>query len=239
MGAWGDHGVALAISFGNRRRLKAALANTKSQSTFGKPRSFTLYIQAIVFSQPNAGRRSSPRMPPMVVRDRFAVDPLVVRVLLLTWGRSLIPAIGRHQTANHSYMAERIRLLELGRNARHLFEKQEAREKRRLLDFLVSNCSWKDGQLTAEFRQPFNLLADTTMAAATATAEGGAESVKSEIWLLRLDSTHQRSAFHTAGRHYWAHRNQVTPRADFAHQGFEPGRQRAAYTHDLQPIPNT
>jgi hypothetical protein len=35
--------------------LNAALANTKSQSTFGRPRSFTLRIHAIVLSQPHAG----------------------------------------------------------------------------------------------------------------------------------------------------------------------------------------
>ena len=96
--------------------------------------------------------------------------------------------IEQHETANQSYMAEGVRLLELARNARRLFEKQEAREKRRLLDFLVSNCSWKDGQLTAEFRQPFDSLAATAMAAATAAAEGRPESAKNEIWLLRLDS---------------------------------------------------
>ena len=90
-------------------------------------------------------------------------------------------------------MAEGVRLLELARNARRLFEKQEAREKRRLLDFLVSNCSWKEGQLTAEFRQPFDALADTALAAATVSATGGAESAKSEIWLLRLDSNQQPS----------------------------------------------
>jgi hypothetical protein len=42
-------------SFGNRIKLKAALANTNSQSTFAKPRSFTFRIQAMVFSHPNAG----------------------------------------------------------------------------------------------------------------------------------------------------------------------------------------
>ena len=96
--------------------------------------------------------------------------------------------IEQHEVANQSYMAEGVRLLELARNARRLFEKQEAREKRRLLDFLVSNCSWKDGQLMAEFRQPFDLLADTAMAAASATADDGPESAKNEIWLPFLDS---------------------------------------------------
>ncbi len=90
-------------------------------------------------------------------------------------------------------MAEGVRLLELARNARRLFEKQEAREKRRLLDFLVSNCSWQDGQLTAEFSQPFDALANTAMAAATSTAKDRAESAKNKIWLLRLDSNQQPS----------------------------------------------
>ena len=91
--------------------------------------------------------------------------------------------IEQHQTANQSYMAEGIRLLELARNARHLFEKQEAREKRRLLDFLVSNCFWRDNRLTAEFRQPFYLLADTAKAAARAGVAAGSEPAKNEIWL--------------------------------------------------------
>ena len=44
-----------ASSLGSRIRLKAALAKTKSQSTFGSPRSLTLRIQAIVFSHPKDG----------------------------------------------------------------------------------------------------------------------------------------------------------------------------------------
>ena len=44
-----------ARSVTSRRRLNAALAKRKSQSTFAKPRSFTFRIQAIVLSQPNAG----------------------------------------------------------------------------------------------------------------------------------------------------------------------------------------
>ena len=92
------------------------------------------------------------------------------------------------QTANQSYMAEGIRLLELAQNARHLFEKQEASEKRRLLDFLVTNCFWRDNRRTAEFRQPFDLLADAARAAATASAADESDSAKSEIWLGGRDS---------------------------------------------------
>lgn len=56
------------------------------------------------------------------------------------------------------------------------------------LDFLVSNCSWRDGQLRAEFRQPFDSLADSAMAAATVAAAGGSDQAKREIWLGRRDS---------------------------------------------------
>ncbi len=70
--------------------------------------------------------------------------------------------IERHQNANRSYMDEGVRLLELAQSARRLFDRQEAREKRRLLDFVVSNCSWKDGELTADLRQPFDILAKAT-----------------------------------------------------------------------------
>ena len=74
--------------------------------------------------------------------------------------------IERHQTADRSYLEEGVRILELARNAQRLFEKQEPREKRRLLNFLVSNCSWKGGELTADLRQPFDLLAKSTAIAA-------------------------------------------------------------------------
>src|SRR5258706_14969673 len=91
--------------------------------------------------------------------------------------------IERHRAANKSYMDEGVRLLELARNARRLFERQEPREKRRLLNFLVSNCSWKSGELSTVLRQPFDLLAETTATAAQAARAGQRNWTKSEIWL--------------------------------------------------------
>ena len=96
--------------------------------------------------------------------------------------------IERHQAADQSYLEEGVRLLELARNAQRLFEKQEPREKRRLLNFVVSNCSWKGGELAARLRQPFELLAQTTAVAAQAAACGRPNLAKSEIWLPGPDS---------------------------------------------------
>jgi hypothetical protein len=55
-------------------------------------------------------------------------------------------------------------------------------------NFPLSNCSWKDGEIVATFRQPFDLLAQTTVAATRATVEGNPNSAKSEIWLGDQDS---------------------------------------------------
>jgi hypothetical protein len=91
--------------------------------------------------------------------------------------------IERHQVAEQSYLEEGVRLLELARNARRLFEKQEPREKRRLLNFVVSNCTWKGGRLSVTLRQPFDFLEKTATMAAQVTALRGSGLARSEIWL--------------------------------------------------------
>jgi site-specific DNA recombinase len=53
--------------------------------------------------------------------------------------------ISGHQSAEQSYFEEGVRILELARNARRLFEKQEPREKRRLLQFVVSKLHLEGG----------------------------------------------------------------------------------------------
>ena len=96
--------------------------------------------------------------------------------------------IARHESAEQSYMDEGVQILELARNAQKLFERQQPREKRRLLNFVLSNCSWEDGEVIATFRQPFDLLAQTAAIATHAAAISDSNSVKSEIWLGDLDS---------------------------------------------------
>jgi len=91
--------------------------------------------------------------------------------------------IERLRAADRSYMDEGVQLLELGRNAQCLFEKQDPREKRRLLNFLLSNCTWEDGEVVATFRQPFDRLAETAERAAGARAGETAKPTKTEIWL--------------------------------------------------------
>jgi site-specific DNA recombinase len=94
----------------------------------------------------------------------------------------LMRAIQELQAANQTYLKEGIRLLELGRRAHELFQKQEPREKRRLLDFVLSNCTWKEGALQAAFRQPFDLLIASTKAYEHKKAAGVASNGFFENW---------------------------------------------------------
>lgn len=64
-----------------------------------------------------------------------------------------------------------------------LFEKQPASAKRRLLDFVVSNCRWANGKLTVEFCQPFDMIAvGVTEARQMKAAEEGSDDLHQEMY---------------------------------------------------------
>jgi len=95
----------------------------------------------------------------------------------------ILGSIEEHQAANQTYLDEGIRILELSRRAYELFVKQPPREKRHLLNFLLSNCTWKDGQLTANLRQPFNMIAEMNIAYQKKKATSSAKGDLSANWL--------------------------------------------------------
>jgi site-specific DNA recombinase len=88
-----------------------------------------------------------------------------------------------HQAADQSYLEEGVRLLDLAHDAQRLFAKQEPHEKRRLLNFVLSNSTWKNGELSVAFRQPFDLLAQTTAIVAGGNGGGGLHSPGHPGWL--------------------------------------------------------
>jgi hypothetical protein len=63
--------------------------------------------------------------------------------------------------------------------------KQEAREKRRLLNFVLSNSTWNNGELTPEFRQPFDVLAVTNKSYKSKRAARACPGGTFENWLRR------------------------------------------------------
>jgi site-specific DNA recombinase len=89
---------------------------------------------------------------------------------------ALLRQITQHQQANQTYLHEGIQLLQLAQQAADLFARQESKEQRRLLDFVLSNCTWADGKLTVQFRQPFDLLAVTNEALRKEKAAGSDSS---------------------------------------------------------------
>jgi hypothetical protein len=84
----------------------------------------------------------------------------------------MLADIERHQAADQSYMEEGVALLELANSAADLFEKQPSSEKRKLLDFVLSNSLWDGETLIPKFRQPFDMIADAAKSFATEKAAG-------------------------------------------------------------------
>ena len=96
--------------------------------------------------------------------------------------------LSRHQDASNDYMDEGVALLTLARKAHGLFEGSSGPEKRRLLNFLLSNCTWKHGELSADYQQPFDMLAETIDGTDPSQGGGGAATPQSENWSGREDS---------------------------------------------------
>ena len=61
---------------------------------------------------------------------------------------------GPHQTANRSYIEEGVQLLELAHRAPALFESQQPGEKCKLLNFVLSNCTWKASNSSRNIGNP-------------------------------------------------------------------------------------
>jgi hypothetical protein len=80
--------------------------------------------------------------------------------------------IAHHGDVGQDYVAEGVELLHLANRAASLFKRQPASEKRRLLDFVLSNSTWKEGQLDPVFRQPFDIIADAAAMSANEKAAG-------------------------------------------------------------------
>lgn len=96
--------------------------------------------------------------------------------------------LDEHEEANQNYLNEGIRLLELASRAYALYAKQDGFEKRRLLNFVLSNSSWKGGELTPKFRQPFDLLAVTIAEGREEVTAGAVKTAPFEKWLPGQDS---------------------------------------------------
>jgi site-specific DNA recombinase len=104
----------------------------------------------------------------------------------------MLDEIALHQAADQCYLDVGVRLIDIASNVHQLFKQKDPVEKRRLLNFVISNSIWKEGTLTAQWRQPFDLIAETTALAAAETARGDENSAHCKVWLPGLDSNQRQ-----------------------------------------------
>jgi len=88
-----------------------------------------------------------------------------------------------HLTAENKFMDRGIQLLSLSQNAHRLFEVQEPYRKRALLNFVLSNSVWKNGELTADFKQPFDFLAESIADAGDVAGLEISDLAQKQKWL--------------------------------------------------------
>ena len=69
-------------------------------------------------------------------------------------------SIEKHENANHCYYDAGVKILRLAQRAYTLWLSQPQTEKRKLLDLLLSNCTFDGTSLTATYRKPFCWLAE-------------------------------------------------------------------------------
>ena len=96
--------------------------------------------------------------------------------------------IERHHDADDSYLDAGIAMLKLAGEAHSLFEKRSSSERRSLLGLLLSNCKWANGELTADFNEPFDFLAKAVENDPGPGSDGNADCGKTGNWLGREDS---------------------------------------------------
>ncbi len=68
--------------------------------------------------------------------------------------------INSHMAADRNYLQQGVQILELANRAYALYLQQPHKERATLLRFVLLNCSLKDGNLTAVYRKPFDMLAN-------------------------------------------------------------------------------
>ena len=76
----------------------------------------------------------------------------------------------------------------MARDARRTFGEAGLERKQSLLATLLSNSTYKDGVVTANFRKPFDIIVESLPREALLKAGGGPKIAKTAEWLPEPDS---------------------------------------------------
>jgi len=90
-----------------------------------------------------------------------------------------------HQNANVNYLEKGVEILELAHKAHSLYLAQTPHEQWRLLDCVLSNCTFSEGRITPTYRKPFDSFAVTNAAYQREKAMSPQKDDLFDIWLPR------------------------------------------------------
>jgi site-specific DNA recombinase len=114
------------------------------------------------------------------------VDPGMFERLSADWRKQqnrCLREIERRQSADQHYLEEGVTILEMARNAQRLFDSEEPMQKRRLLNFVVSNSTWANGELNFYLREPFGFIAEMAKFTSSNDSSNGGNFADHSAWL--------------------------------------------------------
>jgi len=89
----------------------------------------------------------------------------------------------RLSEADNAYIDDGIALLGDTKDARRMFAEADFAGKRNILHHLLSNCSHKDGEVSATFRKPFDIIVKILPRAKASEGASSAKIGQSRKWL--------------------------------------------------------
>ncbi|MFA5107843.1 MAG: recombinase family protein [Patescibacteria group bacterium] len=93
-----------------------------------------------------------------------------------------------HTRADENYLISATTVLNLARNASEIFESSEVAEKRQILNFLLQNCRVEGREMLFDLKKPFDVIAKSALASASAQTENSAFGAVRPMWLPVLDA---------------------------------------------------
>ena len=96
--------------------------------------------------------------------------------------------LGNHTRANLDYIEKGVLILELAQDAYSQYVNQNDYEKRKLLDFVLSNCLVRGNEFAPVYRQPFDLLADYKARDVKKIRRSDEKSPSYQLWRPQGDS---------------------------------------------------
>jgi hypothetical protein len=159
-------------------------AGWSDEAGFDIPGGGRLVVRQCTVTDENFGRFRDQLTAGMI--DTASLQPSKIIQAQITAIRAIVQdGLGQSgvRTALHYTVPDVEVLIDLAHGSQRLFAKQEAHEQRGLLNFVLSNSTWKNGELTVTLRQPFDLIAEATALAAKAEDGGALNAPEHPVWL--------------------------------------------------------